>query len=124
MFPLYTVASVRFKHKPIEGSPDQNKDVAPDELILDGQQRLTSLYMGVDIPDEQINDFGDKDYILDRIVKELNIQFNTHKQLLLKAQYEFYVRSDFEKAFSMIFRKRYVASILQLRKNKAREKSF
>lgn len=124
MFLSYENESVRFKHKPIEGSPDQNKDVAPDELILDGQQRLTSLYMGVDIPDEQINDFGDKDYILDRIVKKLNIQFNTHKQLLLKAQYEFYVRSDFEKAFSMIFRKRYVASILQLRKNKAREKSF
>ena len=111
-------------HKPIEGLPDQNKDVAPDELILDGQQRLTFLYMGVDIPDEQIDDFGDKDYILERIVKEHNIQFNTHKQLLLKVQYEFYVRSDFEKAFSMIFRKRYVAPILQLCKNKAREKSF
>lgn len=124
MFLSYENESVRFKHKPIEGSPDQNKDVAPDELILDGQQRLTSLYMGVDIPDEQIDDFGDKDYILERIVKEHNIQFNTHKQLLLKAQYEFYVRSDFEKAFSMIFCKRYVAPILQLCKNKAREKSF
>ena len=61
MFLSYENESVRFKHKPIEGSPDQNKDVAPDELILDGQQRLTSLYMGVDIPDEQMDDFGDKD---------------------------------------------------------------
>ena len=61
--------------------------------------------MGVDIPDEQIDDFGDKDYILERIVKELNIQFNTRKRLLLKAQYEFHVRSDFEKIFSMFFAK-------------------
>ena len=44
MFLSYGNESIHFKHKPIEGSPDQNKDVAPDELILDGQQRLTSLY--------------------------------------------------------------------------------
>lgn len=44
MFLSYGNESIHFKHKPIEGSPNQNKDVAPDELILDGQQRLTSLY--------------------------------------------------------------------------------
>lgn len=45
--------------------------------------------LGVDVSDEQIDDFGDKEYILDRIIKELNVQFNTRKQLLLKTLYAF-----------------------------------
>lgn len=40
--------------------------------------------VGVDLTDEKLDDFGDKDYILYRIENELNIQFNTRKQLLLK----------------------------------------
>ena len=43
MFLEYGNESIHFKHKPIEGS-DANPDTKPDELILDGQQRLTSLY--------------------------------------------------------------------------------
>lgn len=43
MFLEYGNESIHFKHKPIEGS-DAAPIVAPDELILDGQQRLTSLY--------------------------------------------------------------------------------
>ncbi len=43
MFLEYGNESIHFKHKPIEGS-NANPDVDPDELILDGQQRLTSLY--------------------------------------------------------------------------------
>lgn len=43
MFLEYGNESIHFKHKPIEGS-DAAPSVAPDELILDGQQRLTSLY--------------------------------------------------------------------------------
>lgn len=43
MFLEYGNASIRFQHKPIEGSPVDPATV-PDELILDGQQRLTSLY--------------------------------------------------------------------------------
>ena len=50
--------------------------------------------MGVDISDEHIEDFGDREYVLDRIVKELNIQFNTRKQLLLKTMYAFIVNSS------------------------------
>lgn len=43
MFLEYGNESIHFKHKPIEGSAaDPNTE--PDELILDGQQRLTSLY--------------------------------------------------------------------------------
>lgn len=43
MFLEYGNKSIHFKHKPIEGS-DASADIEPDELILDGQQRLTSLY--------------------------------------------------------------------------------
>lgn len=43
MFLEYGNESIRFKHKPIEGSA-ANSNTKPDELILDGQQRLTSLY--------------------------------------------------------------------------------
>lgn len=50
--------------------------------------------MGVDISDEQIEDFGDKEYILERITKELNIQFNTRKQLLLKTLYAYIANSS------------------------------
>lgn len=44
---------------------------------------------GVDVSDAQIEDFGDKEYILERIVKELNVQFSTRKQLLLKTLYAY-----------------------------------
>lgn len=43
MFLEYGNESIHFKHKPIEGS-DASSDTEPDELILDGQQRLTSLF--------------------------------------------------------------------------------
>lgn len=43
MFLTYGNESIHFKHKPIEGS-DASAEIEPDELILDGQQRLTSLY--------------------------------------------------------------------------------
>ena len=43
MFLEYGNESIRFKHKPIEGS-SADPNTTPDELILDGQQRLTSLY--------------------------------------------------------------------------------
>ncbi len=50
--------------------------------------------MGVDISDEEIGDFGDKEYVLDRILKELNVQFNTRKQLLLKTMYAYIANSS------------------------------
>ena len=42
MFLEYGNENIRFKYRTIEGSPSH--DVTPDELILDGQQRLTSIY--------------------------------------------------------------------------------
>lgn len=44
---------------------------------------------GVDLSDKQLDDFGDKDYILYRIEQELNVQFNTRKQLILKTIYTY-----------------------------------
>lgn len=38
---------VRFKPKPIEGAPPATAAVSPDKLLLDGQQRLTSLYQAM-----------------------------------------------------------------------------
>ncbi|MBR2209243.1 MAG: DUF262 domain-containing protein, partial [Synergistaceae bacterium] len=43
MFLEYGNENIRFKYKPIEGT-NVNSQKEPNELILDGQQRLTSLY--------------------------------------------------------------------------------
>lgn len=39
---------------------------------------------GLSLTDETLNDLGEEDYILYRLCKELNVQFNTRKQILLK----------------------------------------
>lgn len=43
----------------------------------------------VDLSEECLQDFGDDDYILYRLQSELNIQFNTRKQILLKTLYAY-----------------------------------
>ena len=43
----------------------------------------------IDLTDERLDEFGDKEYILYRIENELNIQFNTRKQLVLKKIYAY-----------------------------------
>ncbi len=47
----------------------------------------------VELSEETLPDFGDKDYILERLHKELNIQFNTRRQILLKTIYT-YISQD------------------------------
>lgn len=42
-----------------------------------------------ELSDESLDDFGDKDYILYRIERELSVQFNSWKQLILKALYAY-----------------------------------
>lgn len=44
---------------------------------------------GMDLSDKQLDDFGDDDYILERLEKELSTQFNTRKQLILKTIYTY-----------------------------------
>ncbi len=41
---LDTGGDVNFKPRPVEGAPAEAKNIAPDSLLLDGQQRMTSLY--------------------------------------------------------------------------------
>lgn len=48
---------------------------------------------GVDLTDEELDDFGEDEYILYRIEKELSTQFNTRKQLLLKTIYAYIAHS-------------------------------
>lgn len=43
----------------------------------------------VELSEEQLEDLGDEDYILYRIQNELNVQYNTRKQLVLKAIYAY-----------------------------------
>ena len=61
---------------------------ASEEL---GDADLLDLFemTGVDLTDEVLDDFGEKEYILYRIEKELNTQFNTRKQLVLKTIYAY-----------------------------------
>lgn len=46
--------------------------------------------LGVDLSDEEAESFGDTEYVLDRIEKELNIQFNTRKQMVLKTMFSYF----------------------------------
>src|SRR5271157_3870185 len=41
---LDTGGPVNFKPRPVEGAPTEAKQVHPQSLLLDGQQRMTSLY--------------------------------------------------------------------------------
>ena len=43
----------------------------------------------IELSEEVLDDFGDREYILERISKELNVQFNTHRQILLKTLYAY-----------------------------------
>ncbi len=43
----------------------------------------------IDLSDENLDEFGDKEYILYRIENELSTQFNTRKQLVLKTIYAY-----------------------------------
>lgn len=55
------------------------------------EAQLDSLFdiEGIEISEEILQDFGDQDYILERIYKELNNQFNTRRQILLKTLYAY-----------------------------------
>lgn len=50
--------------------------------------------MPAELSDEELSDFGDTDDILYHIQNELNIQFNTRKQLLLKTMYSYIARGN------------------------------
>ena len=61
-----------------------------------GDADLMDLFdiLPVELSGESLDDFGDKAYILYRIENELNVQFNTRKQLLLKTLYAYISHSS------------------------------
>ena len=46
------------------------------------------------LSEETIDDLGDREFILHRILQELDVQFNTRKQMLLKTMYSFISESQ------------------------------
>lgn len=62
--------------------------IASNELEDAGLLNLFEL-VGVDLTEETLDDFGDKEVILYNIEKELSTQFNTRKQLVLKTIYTY-----------------------------------
>lgn len=68
--------SIRFKTKTVEGVPDVN-GAKPEMLILDGQQRITSLYQAI-ITNKAVNTRNAKGYEIKRwyyidMLKAINI---------------------------------------------------
>lgn len=63
MFLEYGNSSIQFKYRVIEGSPSVDK--IPDELILDGQQRLTSVYTSL-FSENAVNTRTDKGQAIKR----------------------------------------------------------
>ena len=56
----------------------------------------------IDVSEAEISDFGDDDYILYRIQRELDIQFNDRKKMLLKTMYTYIShRKAFETGFGI-----------------------
>ncbi len=62
--------------------------IASKELENAGLLNLFEI-VGVDLTEEVLDDFGDKEIILYNIEKELSTQFNTRKQLVLKTIYTY-----------------------------------
>lgn len=86
-------------HRSIESDSDYFKRLhecvlteCSEQLHDAGLEELFEMEM-VTLSDEALEDFGEKEYILERIMKELNIQFNTHRQTLLKTLYT-YIAQD------------------------------
>ena len=59
------------------------------------ESQLDELFeiVSLDLSEDSLDFFGDKEYILDRIQAELNLQFNTRKQILLKTMYTYILKS-------------------------------
>lgn len=48
----------------------------------------------LELSDKSLKDFGDNEFIKERLLKELNIEFNTHKRKLLKAMYSYICKDN------------------------------
>lgn len=63
---LETGGDVKFQVRPVENVDLKNKDIQPEELILDGQQRLTSLTQ-VLMLDKPVKTFDEKGRLIKRL---------------------------------------------------------
>jgi hypothetical protein len=78
--------SVRFKTQSIEGAPKPDQDVKPDYLILDGQQRITSLYQTI-IANQVVKTKNEKKYEIKRwyyidMKKAMNGDFDLEEAII------------------------------------------
>ncbi|EHL2504072.1 LlaJI family restriction endonuclease, partial [Enterococcus faecalis] len=67
--------------------------ICSKEIRSSGLEELFGM-LPVDISDEELDDFGDTEEILNNILVELNLQFITRKQLLLKTMYAYIAQSS------------------------------
>ena len=94
--PYYTEV---FTRKSVEDETDYFKRLH-EYIITDCSNQLSSAGLNelfemdeIRLSEASLEDFGEKDYILERIMKELSVQFNTHRQILLKTLYT-YISQD------------------------------
>jgi hypothetical protein len=97
---LDTGGDVNFKPRPIEGAPEAARAVEPAELLLDGQQRMTSLYQ-VTLRGQVVKTITPKKQPVERwfyidIRKALDPSFD-REEAILSIPADKMVRSDFNR---------------------------
>lgn len=100
---LYTVKSVTDEHEYIRRLHACILSKCSKDLHILGLTDIFSLE-DVRLSDETLDDFGDNEYILYRLNREISVQFNSYKQHLLKVMYAYiYHGGNFysEDSFSM-----------------------
>lgn len=95
---LNTGGPVNFKPRPIEGAPVEAKTVIPQSLLLDGQQRMTSLYQ-VTLRNKVVETFTPKNKKVKRwfyidIQKALNASID-REEAIIGVPEDRVMRSDF-----------------------------
>lgn len=90
--PYYTELQTKYK---IDDLYDYFR-LLHEYIITDCSKRLEKAnlldyfdLMHVELSDKTLDDFGDKNYILTKLEKELNVEFNTHKQKILKSMHAY-----------------------------------
>ena len=83
---LKTGGEIKFKPRPVEGAPVEAGQVMPEALLLDGQQRITSLFQTTMHPDV-VKTFNEKKKAINRwyyidIEKALNSETNRERAIV------------------------------------------
>ena len=95
---LESGGDVQFKPRPLEGAPVHLESVLPSSLLLDGQQRMTSLYQvtlrGKVVETETIKHKPIKRWFFIDIAKALNSETD-REEAIVPVPEDFKLRSDF-----------------------------